>query len=213
MKGWKPGTRLFVCGLALLLLGVAGFVVTRFVDPSPIDRRAVHEVPGTFTEQVEPGQHMVALKFRTTYGVRPFFTFYRSDFVSAEVVEVTGPAGETVQLQDAGGRTVERGNSGYAGVAFFRAETAGAYTVHVKPNRPTTALVAPTADVLAGRSAASGYSLPVILLGLALTVWGFTRRRNAGRPLSGPPPPTMPGPPVFLPPPPPPGPPLPSRDL
>ena len=207
MDGWKPGTRLLLCGLALVLLGMGGFVVTRFVDPSPIARHPVHDVPGTFTEQLEPGQHLIALKFSTTYGIRPFFTFYRSDYVTAQTVEVTGPDGELLPVQDGSNRTVERGNSSYLGAAFFRAETAGAYTIHVEPNRPTTALVAPTADVLAGTSAAHGYSVPVILVGLALTVWGFIRRRNAGQPPHVPPPPIVPPPPWFLPPPTMPGPP------
>lgn len=206
MEGWKPGSRLLAVGVALLVIGLAGVMVTRFVDPSPMDRLATHEVPDTFTEQLEPGQHLVALKFATTHEIWPFFSTYTSKSVTARDVDVTDPAGNPVPLQDGSNRTVDRGNSSYVGAAFFRAETAGTYTIHVEPSRPTTALVAPTVAVLAGSSTAAGYSLPVAVLGLTLAIWGFNRRRNAGRPPISPPPPVAPPPPRM---PPPPGPQLP----
>lgn len=202
MEGWKPGSRLLAAGIALLVIGLAGVVVTRFVDPSPMDRLATHQVPDTFTEQLEPGQHLVALKFATTHQIWPFFSTYTSKSVTARAVDVTDPDGNPVPLQDGSNRTVDRGNSSYVGAAFFRAETAGAYTIHVETSRPTTAIVAPTAAVLAGGSAAAGYSLPVAVIGLALAIWGFNRRRNAGQPPIAPPPPPVSPPPPAMPPPP-----------
>lgn len=201
MEGWKPGSRLLAAGIALLVIGLAGVVVAQFADPSPMDRLATHQVPDTFTEQLDPGQHLVAVKFATTRRLGPFYT-YNSESVTTRAVDVTDPAGNPVPLQDGSNRTVDRGNASYVGAAFFRAETAGTYTIHVEPSRPTTAIVAPTAAVLAKRSPATGYSLPLVAAGVALVIWGFIRRRNAGRlPVSPPPPPFYPPPPPGRPPP------------
>ncbi len=190
-------------GLVLLAIGIAA-VVTSVVAGSifaGITQADEHAVPATFTEQLEPGEYLISLKFATTRSAGPI-SFTRSEAYNVVDIDVTDPAGQPVALRGASNQTVKRGSTSYGGVSTFKATTPGVYTIHVEPDRPTAALVTPALNLAALREAAMmGGGLVLGALGLALTIWGYMRRRDAGRPPVSPPPPAAPPPPRAPPPP------------
>ncbi len=202
MGGAKPGTRLLSAGLPLLVLG-AVTVVASVVGGSVFTGIAgadEHPVPATFTEKLEPGDYLVSVKFATTRSAGPV-SFTRSEGYDIIDIDVTDPSGQPVPLRGAANQTVKRGGTSYGGVSVFEVTAPGVYTIHLEPDRPTTALVTPALNLAALREALTiGVGMLVGALGLVLTVWGFVRRRDAGRPPVSPPPPAVPPPPRVPPP-------------
>lgn len=117
--------------------------------------------------------------------------------ISASEVVVSDPSGARLPVDAPGSvtETVTRGSDSYVGVARFDVPAAGDYRIEVDPGERADVIIAPSLGTGFARVAwwivAGGLSLLAMLLGLALVLWSFFRRRT---------PPTAAAPPLAAPP-------------
>lgn len=208
-EGRTPGTTMIGVGLGLAIVGVVAAVLgiaQLWVFVERLVFADVHAVPGTFTEDLDEGVHLVSLRVGSSGGTGPV-TFESTTWVGIERLEVTGPDGEQLATWGGTNETIDRNGATFRGAARFEVTDPGLHTITVVPSRPTAAIVTRSLSDVGAREALGiagiGLGGLAVVGGIALVVVGVVRRRRHNRPA---PPPWQPPPPGWsgaAPPPPP----------
>ncbi len=148
-----------------------------------------HDVPGTFSQDLEAGDHLLSVQTSSSTGGPISFTSFESVDVSA--LTITDPNGVDVPFRSGANQTVERNGTGFSGVAVFTVTEPGSYRVDITTSRETTALITPSLNAsrfvafALGTLAGLGFVAGVILVVVGI-VLGRRQDPPATPPSSGP---------------------------
>ncbi len=164
-------SRLLPIGLGLIGLsivcGVVGVLslVALFTN---LFNAEIRDVPGTFTEVLEPNQYLVA--------VEP------APGVNVLEVVVLDPAGVELPTEDGTSQTISRNNDEFRGSRTFEAETAGTYSITVSTSGPSRAIVTRSLTGLSGGDALgfglAALSVLLFVVGTIMVIVGLVGRRR-----------------------------------
>lgn len=169
----KRGSRALKYGLIALVISIVCIIVGLTAvlslagSLSSAATATPQPVPGVFIEELEAGDHVVAID--------------RSTGVTVGTVVIVDPAGNVVPLRDGTSQTFTRSGQEFQGESLFTAATAGPYTIAIEATGTSEAIVADAIDLGGGaaiRALLLVFGLFLFLLSLLLIIIGLIRRRG-----------------------------------